>query len=176
MSREAIRRRLFCGLICGFMVATQGVLPSVSQAQDKVPLKELLLNRDPLLRKLFAKSPDDDVKGLAAKIKADEITVKHRIKAIRYLATVDCVAYPEAKEMLVKMLHKDKWEPVRYEAAQALKIMLAAGKCSEQRDPERFGGWLSAWKKNNRRASKTSYQSRQDYCPCLLYTSPSPRD
>lgn len=133
-------------------------------AQDK-PLKELMINRDPLLRRLFVKSPDDDVKGLAAKIKAEELTVKHRIKAIRYLSTVDCVAYPEAKAMLVKMLHKDPWEPVRFEAAKALRTMLSTGSRAEEKDESGFNRWLSAWKRNIRRSPANGYKRRYDYCP-----------
>ncbi|MFK7818580.1 MAG: hypothetical protein AB8G99_07670 [Planctomycetaceae bacterium] len=166
IGKEAICKVVSRMFVCTTLVVACTGSPSEVIAQDPpTPLKELLLNKDPLLRKIFAKSPDDDVKGLAASIKADEITVKQRIKAVKYLATVDCVAYPEAKAMLVKMLHKDKWEPVRYEAAEALRIMLATGARSEKQDPERFDGWMSRWRRNHRRSRGEDYQKRYDYCP-----------
>lgn len=167
MARTEAFKRFVRQVLVGSAVATlvTGVATPPTQAQDApVPLKELLINKDPLLREIFAKAPVDDVKGLAAKIKAEEITVRHRIRAVRYLATVDCVAYPEAKEMLVKMLHEDKWEPVRYEAAKALKTMFGTGVCAEKKRPERFGDWLTAWRRNNRRTSGKG-ERRYDYCP-----------
>ena len=92
---------------------------------QEVPLKQQLRGRHRLLRRVFVNAGDNDVKGLAATIKADEITVRHRIKAVRYLATVDSGSYPEAKQMLIDTLHNDKWEEVRFEAAKALRLMLA---------------------------------------------------
>lgn len=166
ISRDAFTkfvRRAFAGAA---VAAAVSLSATACQAQDApTPLQKLLLNKHPLLRKIFVEAPPTDVKGLAAQIKAEEITVRQRIQAVRYLATVDCVAYPEAKAMLVKMLHKDKWEPVRYEAAKALKIMLAAGACSEKRDPDRYNSWMQAWRRNNRRTPRGSERSRYDYCP-----------
>jgi len=93
-----------------------------------------LLHTDKLLRPPFAGAPIDTPKGLAAKIRAEELDVKNRVRAARYLGTVDCVAYPEAQEMLIEVLHNDKWEPVRYEAAKALGVMLSRGQsCRDQR-------------------------------------------
>ncbi len=166
-SRDAIAR-FARRILVGAAVATTIMISTTQHcaAQEEKPtLQELMLDKDPLLKELFAKSPEDDVKGLAAKIKAEEITVKHRIKAIRYLATVDCVAYPEAKAMLVKMLHKDKWEPVRYEAAKALRIMLATGACSEKREGSNYSKWLWAFRRNNRRTPAGAEKRRYDYCP-----------
>ncbi len=65
----------------------------------------------------LAVSPEEAV---AAKIKADEATVKQRIAALRYLATVDCHYYPEAGDAIIDALRKDRNECVRYEAALAL--------------------------------------------------------
>jgi len=75
--------------------------------------------------------PEEGVKGLASKIRARELDVPNRIRAIRYLGTADCRVFPEAKEMLLKQLDPEveKWEEVRFEAAQALKVMLARNSC-----------------------------------------------
>ncbi len=83
---------------------------------------------DPLLRPPFAGAPLADPKGLAAKIRAEQLDAKKRVKAVKYLGTVDCVAYPEAKAMLVQVMENDKYEQVRYEAAKALGVMMGRGK------------------------------------------------
>jgi YHS domain-containing protein len=80
---------------------------------------------DPLLRPPFADQPITSPKGLAAKIRAEELDVKNRVKAIEYLGTVDCRAYPEAQAALIDALHNDKYEAVRYEAAKSLRSMLS---------------------------------------------------
>ena len=102
---------------------------SPMQAQQDPPLKQLMRGRHRLLRRAYVNSPDCDVKGLAASIKAEEITSKHRIRAVRYLSTVDSVEYPEAKQMLIDTMHSDRWEVVRFEAARALRVMMSGGAC-----------------------------------------------
>lgn len=158
--------RLLIRIVC-FGLALSSLSVTAGFCQDDPPpkLRELLKSRDPLLKNVFKKSPESDVKGLASKIRADELDVKNRIRACRYLATADCRAYPKAPKMLVKVLHEDQWEEVRYEAAKALKIMLAAGACSEKREESNFPQWLGRWKRNSRRNPKEAYKNRRDYCP-----------
>ncbi len=86
------------------------------------------LSKTPLLlQPPFAGAPIDTPKGLAADIKAKELDVPNRIAAAQYLGTLDCVAFPEARKMLIAMALEDPFEPVRYEAVMALRIMLARG-------------------------------------------------
>ena len=104
--------------------------PSLLDFLTAKPIAEKLkiLKTDKLLRPPFADLPIDTPKGLAAKIRAEELDVKNRVKAAEYLGTVDCVAYPEAQTMLMDMLANDKYERVRFEAAKALREMLGHGK------------------------------------------------
>ena len=92
-----------------------------------IAVKKELAKTDPLLRPPFAAAPVDTPKGLAAKIKAIELDSQNRIEAVRYLGTVDCVAFPEAQAMLIQVMQEDPFEPVRYEAVMALRMMLARG-------------------------------------------------
>ena len=64
--------------------------------------------------------PPDSAEGLAARIKAEEADAKARRVAVRYLGTVDCRWFPEAEEVLINSLRKDRNECVRMEAALAL--------------------------------------------------------
>jgi hypothetical protein len=64
--------------------------------------------------------PADSAEGAAAAIKADEADAKARRAAVRYLGTVDCHYWPEAKDALINALRADKNECVRWEAAMAL--------------------------------------------------------
>src|SRR5207244_11907842 len=64
--------------------------------------------------------PADSAEGLAARIKAEEADAKARRAAVRYLGTVDCRWFPEAEEVLINSLRKDRNECVRMEAALAL--------------------------------------------------------
>jgi YHS domain-containing protein len=130
---------------------------------QEVPLKQQLRGRHRLLRRVFVNAGDNDVKGLAATIKADEITVRHRIKAVRYLATVDSGSYPEAKQMLIDTLHNDKWEEVRFEAAKALRLMLAGNASGAERTPRLFRMWLRRWRRHTRRRFRTSIRGRRDF-------------
>ena len=79
--------------------------------------------KDRLLRKPFVNAPEEEVKGLAAKLRARELDIPNRIRAIEYLSTFHCATFPEARAMLVDVMLNDKWEPVRYEAAKALRDM-----------------------------------------------------
>ena len=91
---------------------------------EPVALKKKIAQTDPLLRPPFRDQPVDSVKGLAAKIRAEELDSCNRIEAVRYLGTLDCVTFPEAKEQLLEVLLNDKYELVRYEAALAITDML----------------------------------------------------
>jgi hypothetical protein len=56
----------------------------------------------------------------AAKVKLDEIQARSRQAAVKYLATVDCLYYPEAEASLIAALRADRNEVVRLEAATAI--------------------------------------------------------
>jgi YHS domain-containing protein len=88
--------------------------------------------KDPLLKKPFHMSPESEVKGLSSKIRARELDIPNRKRAIRYLKDLDCTQFPEAKEMLLSLLdpEAEKWEEVRYEAAKGLRDMLARHSCN----------------------------------------------
>lgn len=115
--------------------AAAGSMSSVS-AQDKgaPPWGEFLkqFKKDPLLKKPYHMDPEEGVKGLASKIRARELDIPNRKKAIRYLQDLDCVQFPEAKEMLLSLLNpeEEKWEEVRFEAAKGLRSMLARHSCN----------------------------------------------
>jgi hypothetical protein len=64
--------------------------------------------------------PPDSAGGAAARIKADEAAAKQRRADIRYLGTVDCHYWPEARDALIGGLRGDRNECVRWEAAHAL--------------------------------------------------------
>jgi len=129
---------LLAAAIAVFLVAGQSVT-----AQDKgaPPWGEFLkrFKKDPLLKTPYHMSPETEVKGLAAKIRARELDIPNRKKAIRYLKDLDCTQFPEAKEMLVSLLKVDpeddtaeKWEEVRFEAAKGLRDMLARHSCNPE--------------------------------------------
>ena len=88
-------------------------------------IKELLTPK--LLRKPFAGAPIDSAKGLAAKIKAQELDVKNRITAAEFLAEVDCRAYPNAQKQLIKLMIEDPSEEVRLAAVEALQVQFSRG-------------------------------------------------
>jgi YHS domain-containing protein len=98
------------------------------------------LSKTPLLlQPPFAGAPIDTPKGLAADIKAKEVDVPNRIAAAQYLGTLDCVAFPEARKMLIAMAMEDPFEPVRYEAVMAIRIMLARGMDNPRRSAHAAG-------------------------------------
>jgi YHS domain-containing protein len=117
------------------LVLAGAVAGGTASAQDKgaPPWGEFLrrFNRDRLLREPFHMDEAANVKGLASKIRARELDVPNRIRAIRYLGELDCRVFPEAKEMLLKQLNpeEEKWEEVRFEAAKALRDMFERNSC-----------------------------------------------
>ena len=133
VGHHAAIRSLFAAVAIVFAVA--GSMSSVS-AQDKgaPPWGEFLkrFKKDPLLKTPYHMDPEEGVKGLASKIRARELDIPNRKKAIRYLQDLDCVQFPEAKEMLLGLLNpeEEKWEEVRFEAAKGLRIMLARHSCN----------------------------------------------
>lgn len=72
------------------------------------------------LAKMAAAGTLDSEMGAAAKIKKSEAEAAARREAVRYLGTVDCNYWPEAKDALKAALRSDPSECVRYEAALAL--------------------------------------------------------
>ena len=66
---------------------------------------------------------------MAAGIKAVELDAPNRIRAVQYMATLDCVTYPQAQEMLIQVMQEDPIEDVRYEAVMAIRMMLTR-RCS----------------------------------------------
>lgn len=114
-------------------------------AQDKgaPPWGEFLrrFNKDRLLKEPFHMDPEEGVKGLASKIRARELDIPNRKKAIRYLADLDCRVFPEAKQMLLDQLNPEteRWEEVRFEAAKGLRDMLERHACNGGSDDKRGG-------------------------------------
>jgi len=110
------------------------ISPNYAQDKGAPPWGEFLkrFNKDPLLKKPFHMSPETEVKGLSSKIRARELDVPNRKRAIRYLKDLDCTQFPESKEMLLSLLdpEAEKWEEVRYEAATGLRDMLARHSCN----------------------------------------------
>lgn len=121
-------------LIVGLAVLCTASPAVFSQDKGAPPWGEFLkrFNKDPLLKKPFHMSPETEVKGLSSKIRARELDVPNRKRAIRYLKDLDCTQFPEAKEMLLSLLdpEAEKWEEVRYEAAMGLRDMLARHSCN----------------------------------------------
>lgn len=79
-----------------------------------------------LLSDKFAK--EGGVMGLANKLKKEEKKVPLKVRAIRYLATLDCHCYPDIVTQLLLSLD-DCSEKVRYEALKALHNKCGGGKC-----------------------------------------------
>jgi hypothetical protein len=73
----------------------------------------------------LAELQDPGAIGAAAKVQQDRAGAADRIKAVKYLAGVDCSYWPEAEDALVNTLRGDRNECVRYEAA----VALATGCC-----------------------------------------------
>lgn len=125
-----VAKYLIVGLVVFFTTAPIGY----TQDKGAPPWGEFLkrFNKDPLLKEPFHMSPETEVKGLSSKIRARELDVPNRKRAIRYLKDLDCTQFPEAKEMLLSLLdpEAEKWEEVRYEAAKGLRDMLARHSCN----------------------------------------------
>lgn len=134
----------FCKLACLTAVLA---MPATAPAQDKEapPWGEFLRKGrwpgfDKLLKRPFRMAPETEVKGLAAKLRARELDIPNRKRALKYLSQFHCSTFPEARAMLVKVMLEDKWEPVRLEAADALKAMFEECACqcaNEQEEPSR---------------------------------------
>src|SRR5262245_39866505 len=74
----------------------------------------------PPVKKSDLLKPADSAEGAAARIKEDEANAKARRAAVRYLGTVDCRYWHEARDALVHSLRADRNEGVRLEAALSL--------------------------------------------------------
>ena len=94
--------------------------------------------RDRLLKHPFVDEKEEEVKGLTAKLRARELDIPNRQLAVQYLATLHCAKFPEAKKMLLDVLVKDQWEPVRYEAARALRDMFSNCACDADQEEDTF--------------------------------------
>ena len=138
-------------LIVGLVVFCSTTASSYAQDKGAPPWGEFLkrFKKDPLLKEPFHMSEASEVKGLAAKIRARELDIPNRKRAIRYLKDLDCTQFPEAKKMLVSLLKVDpndekyeteKWEEVRYEAAKGLRDMLARHSCNPDSNKDAKGG------------------------------------
>ena len=165
MSALSIRRTargtalLTLGLLCfsaGFV--------STAAAQDKgaPPWGEFLrrFEKDRLLKLPYHMAEETTPKGLASKIRARELDVPNRIKAIEYLASLDCHQFPEAKAMLITALQNDQWERVRLAAARGLEEMLERNACGSGDDEncrECEDGRKSRYAKGNVFARAKSY-------------------
>ncbi|APZ94312.1 YHS domain-containing protein [Fuerstiella marisgermanici] len=141
-SDRPIIRTMFAAFTLVF-VATIFISPSAHCQDEGAPkwgkwIREF--RRDKLLKKPFHNSPEDEVKGLASKLRARELDIPNRIKAVKYLSRFHCSTFPEARAMLVKVMLEDKWEPVRLEAIQALQAMFEECACKnaeEEDEPSR---------------------------------------
>lgn len=132
--------RMFC-LTLIFVTAGSGVSlaqkPGGTGGDSGAPKWGEYLTRfriDPLLRKPFHMQPDTDIKGLASKIRSQELDIRNRKRAIRYLSSLDCTQFPEAKKQLALMLNPndERWEEVRFEAAKGLRDMFSRHSCSPE--------------------------------------------
>lgn len=103
--------------------------PSLLDFLTGMPIanKMKLMATPKLLRPPFAGAPVDTPKGLAAKIKAQQVDAKNRVAAVKFLGTVDCVAHPESQEMLLKAIQEDPAEKVRLEAVKAIQTQFERG-------------------------------------------------
>jgi len=107
----------FCNSAIGKMFsASMGPMSAFSGGllQDRCAAKAI----DDILKD---KDRDGSAEGAAAKIKKEEAAAKARRAAVRFLGTVDCARFPEAKDVLIASLVDDTNECVRYEAALALR-------------------------------------------------------
>lgn len=132
--------RVFTILVMSTLIGATFVAPTMAVAQDEGAPKWgkwlRRFNKDKLLKPPFHNEPEEGVKGLASKIRARELDIPNRKRAVEYLKDLDCRSFPEAKAMLVEVMLTDKWEPVRYQAAAGLRDMLARHSCSPCAEPE----------------------------------------
>jgi len=103
-----------------------------------ISYKAQVLATPKLLRPPFAGQSTQTAKGLAAVIKAEELDVKNRVKAVRYLGKQDCLDADsavagkppkpsKATQTLVDVMNTDRSEIVRFEAVQALEEQMVRG-------------------------------------------------
>lgn len=153
------------GLICLSLVF---VSPIHAQDKGEPPWGKFLrkYGKDKLLKPPFARAEESTPKGLASKIRARELDVPNRIKAVEYLATLDCRQFPEAREMLITAMHEDKWERVRYAAAKGLRDMIERNGCNNDSKEE------SVWDKckqqcvNVAKSAKRGEKRVEEDCHC----------
>lgn len=128
------RRAALLALSCACMITTLSV-PTHAQDKGAPPWGEFLkrFEKDKLLKLPYYMEEETTPKGLASKIRARELDVPNRIKAIEYLASLDCAQFPEAKEMLILVLQNDQWERVRLAAAKGLRDMLERNACGDSK-------------------------------------------
>jgi YHS domain-containing protein len=123
------------GLLLLVVTCVLGGNAVLAQDAGAPPWGEFLrrFDKDRLLKPPFHMDPEEGVKGLASKIRARELDVKNRKRAIRYLSDLDCRVFPEAKQMLLEQLDpkKEKWEEVRFAAAKGLRDMFARNACAD---------------------------------------------
>ena len=138
MTRKVTGKYIFsCAACLAILCASVSTDPAFGQDQGAPPWGEFLkrFNKDRLLKPPYhmeeAEGEKGGPKGLASKIRARELDVPNRIRAIRYLASLDCAQFPEAKQMLLEMLspEKEQWEEVRFAAAIGLRDMLGRNAC-----------------------------------------------
>lgn len=108
------------------MIATSG--SAVGQDEVVVPDSPTLDE----VKKPFAKADPNSAKGLAARIRQQEVDAKNRILAAQYLGTLDCQRFPEAQEKLIGLMQEDPFEAVRYEAVMSLRMTLMRGMRPDQ--------------------------------------------
>lgn len=150
------------GLVCFSLV-----LVSTSHAQDEgAPAWGKFLKRfgkDKLLKPPFAEAAETTPKGLAAKIRARELDVPNRIKAVEYLSTLDCRQFPEARDMLITAMQEDKWERVRFAAAKGLRDMIERNGCNNANGngAECKSGSASIWDQCVEQCSKAASKTRR---------------
>ena len=127
-----------------------------------VALNKKLAKTPLLLQPPFAGAPIDTPKGLAADIKAKEVDVPNRIAAAQYLGTLDCVAFPEARQMLLAMAQEDPFEPVRYEAVMALRVMLMRGMDNPDRAAHIAGCGCEKCKDREKQIKKIAKETKKN--------------
>ena len=98
----------------------------------KIAKKKAECKIDPLLKKAFAAADPKKIKGMAAKIRAEELDAKNRILAAQYLGTLDCQQFEEAQPALIALMAEDRFEEVRYQAVMSLRMMLLRGMRPEE--------------------------------------------
>ena len=155
-------------LIVGLAVCCTAAPAGFAQDKGAPPWGEFLkrFKKDPLLKKPFHMSPEGEVKGLSSKIRARELDVPNRKRAIRYLKDLDCTQFPESKEMLLSLLdpEAEKWEEVRYEAAKGLRDMLARHSCNPDADKNGKNGKVPKDKSPNSQSGNCEDSLWQQCC------------